>query len=84
MNRPYKERRVEHLPPYANYKPVGGSSHNIGEVTLTIEEMEAIRLADIEQLNQATAAERMEVSMLQVEKQLSGKFVNHPYRKPEK
>lgn len=62
MSRPYKERRVEHLPPYVNYKPAGGSSRNSEEVTLTIEEMEAIRLADIEQLNQATAAEWMEVS----------------------
>ncbi|WP_425058110.1 hypothetical protein SCACP_27590 [Sporomusa carbonis] len=48
MSRPYKERRVEHLPPFTNYKPAGSSSLNIEEVTLPIEEMETIRLADIE------------------------------------
>nr|WP_238543519.1 DUF134 domain-containing protein [Pelosinus sp. HCF1] len=62
MGRPHKERRVEQLPPTTHYKPVGIPLRDIEEVILTIEEMEAIRLADIEQLDQASAAERMEVS----------------------
>ena len=62
MGRPHKERRVEQLPPITHYKPTGVPLHNLEEVTLTIEEMEAIRLADIEQLDQAAAATRMEVS----------------------
>lgn len=62
MGRPHKERRVEQLPPVTHYKPAGIPLHNLDEVTLTIEEMEAIRLADIEQLDQAAAAVRMEVS----------------------
>ena len=36
--------------------------HALEEVVLTVEEMEAIRLADIEQLDQAAAASRMEIS----------------------
>ncbi|WP_094604838.1 hypothetical protein SPSIL_019030 [Sporomusa silvacetica DSM 10669] len=62
MGRPHKERRVEQLPPVTHYKPAGVPLRNLEEVTLTIEEMEAIRLADIEQLDQAAAATRMEVS----------------------
>ena len=62
MARPPKERKVEKLPPVTHYKPAGVPLHNLEEITLTIEEMEAIRLADIELLDQAASAERMEVS----------------------
>lgn len=62
MGRPPKERRVEQLPPVTHYKPAGVPLRTLEEVILTIEEMEAIRLADIEQLGQGAAAERMEVS----------------------
>lgn len=62
MVRPQKERRVEKLPPLTHYKPVGIPLHDIEEIILTIEEMEAIRLADIEQVDQATAAASMEIS----------------------
>lgn len=62
MGRPHKERRVEKLPPITHYKPAGIPLRSIEEITLTIEEMEAIRLADVELLDQAAAAERMEVS----------------------
>ncbi|MCM0757872.1 DUF134 domain-containing protein [Sporomusa sphaeroides DSM 2875] len=62
MARPHKERRVEQLPPVTHYKPAGVPLRDLEEVTLTIEEMEAIRLADIEQLDQGTAAASMDVS----------------------
>lgn len=62
MGRPHKERRVEQLPPVTHYKPAGVPLRLLEEITLTIEEMEAIRLADIEQLDQGAAAERMEIS----------------------
>jgi len=62
MVRPQKERRIENLPPITHYKPVGIPLHDIEEIIVTIEEMEAIRLADIEQLDQATAAASMEIS----------------------
>ncbi|MDD4601653.1 hypothetical protein SDC9_11423 [bioreactor metagenome] len=62
MVRPSKERRVEQLPPVTHYKPAGIPLRGLEEITLTIEEMEAIRLSDIEQLDQAAAAERMEIS----------------------
>jgi len=62
MGRPHKERRIEQLPPITYYKPVGVPLLTLEEVILTIDEMEALRLADIEQLNQEAAAKRMEIS----------------------
>lgn len=62
MGRPHKERRVEQLPPVKHYKPASVPFRGLNETILTIEEMEAIRLADVEGLDQAEAAGRMEVS----------------------
>lgn len=62
MVRPQKERRIEQLPPVTHYKPAGIPLREIKEIILTFEEMEAIRLADVEHLDQAGAAQRMEIS----------------------
>ena len=62
MVRPQKERRVERLPPTSHYKPAGQPLHDMDDIIITIEEMEAIRLADVEMLDQAAAAQRMEIS----------------------
>lgn len=62
MVRPQKERQVEQLPTVTSYKPSGIPLKSVEEIVLTIEEMEAIRLSDVEQLDQAGAAERMGVS----------------------
>ncbi|MFW5991582.1 MAG: DUF134 domain-containing protein [Halanaerobiaceae bacterium] len=62
MARPTKERRVEFIPEIKYFKPAGIPMRDIEEVSLTIEEVEAIRLKDIEFLNQEEAAGRMNVS----------------------
>ncbi|TDX51408.1 DUF134 domain-containing protein [Orenia marismortui] len=62
MVRPTKERRVEYIPKINFFKPAGVPKRDLIKVTLTIEEVEAIRLKDLEGLNQSEAAERMEVS----------------------
>lgn len=62
MGRPHKERRVEQLPTVTHYKPAGIPLRDLEEINLTIVEMEAIRLADVEQLDQGTAADRMGIS----------------------
>lgn len=62
MVRPYKERRVEQLPPIKSYKPVGVPMYDIDEIILAFEEMEALRLVDVEQLDMGEAAEKMAVS----------------------
>lgn len=60
--RPTKERRVEYIPEYNYFKPVGIPRKELEEICLSIEEIEALRLKDMEALTQEEAAERMEVS----------------------
>lgn len=62
MVRPQKERKIEKFPPVSHYKPIGIPLRDIPEIILTYEEMEAVRLADVEQLDHTDAASRMEVS----------------------
>ncbi|NLM96829.1 MAG: DUF134 domain-containing protein [Halanaerobiaceae bacterium] len=62
MARPTKERRVEYIPEYNYFKPVGIPGKELEEICLSIEEIEAMRLKDMENLTQEEAAERMEVS----------------------
>lgn len=59
--RPMRFRRVSRMPGCAFFRPAGmGVSR--GEVVLTVEEFESIRLNDHEGLDQKDAAERMEIS----------------------
>ena len=60
--RPTKERHVEQLPPVGRFKPVGVPIFAVDEMVVSIEEMEAIRLADVEGLDQGPAAELMGIS----------------------
>ncbi|MGM0472162.1 MAG: DUF134 domain-containing protein [Bacillota bacterium] len=62
MGRPPKKRRVEQIPEVKFFKPAGIPKCNLEEVSLTIEEVEAIRLKDRVGLTQQEASERMEVS----------------------
>jgi len=62
MPRPQKCRRVEFLPNVTYFKPAGVPLRVLDEVTLTVEEAEAIRLKDLEGLEQQEGAERMNIS----------------------
>ena len=62
MPRPRHCRRVAQLPQASYYKPRGIPLSVLEEVTLTVDEFEAIRLTDLEGLYQADAAEKMNVS----------------------
>ncbi len=62
MPRPRKHRRVWHEPHPAIFKPVGVPLHRLKEITLLHEELEALRLTDLEERYQAEAAEQMNVS----------------------
>lgn len=62
MPRPRHCRRVAQLPQANYYKPGGIPLSILEEVTLTFDELEAIRLTDLEGLYQADAAEKMNVS----------------------
>jgi predicted DNA-binding protein (UPF0251 family) len=62
MARPPCCRRIEAKPPAAVFRPAGGPAFRAGEVVMTLDEFEAIRLADLEGLYQEKAAARMKVS----------------------
>jgi len=60
--RPPKCRRVEFEPEFTYFKPAGIPKHQLQELILNIEEIEAIRLKDREGLEQADCAVKMQVS----------------------
>ncbi len=60
MPRPKKPRFVSSYPAIAAFIPQGVPI--TGEVMLSVEELEAIRLSDFERLDQASAANLMQVS----------------------
>lgn len=62
MARPLNCRKVECLPGSSYYKPRGIPLSGLEEVVLTVDEFEAIRLADFESLYQEEAAEHMKIS----------------------
>jgi predicted DNA-binding protein (UPF0251 family) len=63
--------------PHANYyKPRGVPLSVLEEVTLTVDEFEAIRLTDLEGLYQADAAEKMNIS-----RQTLGRILESAHKK---
>ena len=62
MARPFCCRRVAGEPESNYFKPRGVPLLSLDEVTMTVDEFEAIRLADLEGLYQEQAAERMGIS----------------------
>jgi predicted DNA-binding protein (UPF0251 family) len=62
MPRPRKRRRVWHEPIPAMFKPVGVPLSQIKTITLLHEELEALRLVDLEENYQEQAALQMNVS----------------------
>lgn len=62
MPRPRCPRRVAAPPRCPYFKPAGIPMSRLEEVALSVDELEALRLADLEGLYQDDAAARMEVS----------------------
>ncbi|OAA93447.1 hypothetical protein CLCOS_09340 [Clostridium coskatii] len=62
MPRPTKFRRVEFFPENTYFVPLGKRKCEIDETVLKVEELEAMRLKDIEELNQEECAKKMQVS----------------------
>lgn len=62
MPRPKIDKIVGKPPVFKEFKPVGIPRKNIPEVKLSLEEYEALRLADYQALTQEQAAEQMEIS----------------------
>ena len=76
MARPRNCRRVGCLPESQYFKPRGVPLSALQEINLTIDEFEAIRLADLEGLYQDQAAERMNVS-----RQTFGRIIESAHKK---
>ncbi len=62
MPRPFKCRRVAFLPGVNYFKPAGIPLRFLEEIILTIEEGEALRLKELEELDQAHGAQKMNIS----------------------
>lgn len=76
MPRPKCCRQIGEAPGKTCFRPEGGPPLPCGEVLLTLDEYEAIRLADLEGLYQEQAAARMKVS-----RQTFGRIVETARRK---
>jgi len=62
MPRPRKCRRIAFMPGINYYKPAGVPLRFLDEVCLSFEEIEAVRLKDLEDLDQEKSAGRMNIS----------------------
>ncbi|MBW2996926.1 DUF134 domain-containing protein [Candidatus Woesearchaeota archaeon] len=62
MVRPRRHRWVRHEPGVTYFKPQGVKLRGLERIDLNIEELEAVRLKDHQNLDQNTAAMRMKVS----------------------
>jgi predicted DNA-binding protein (UPF0251 family) len=62
MSRPLKCRRVAFMPGVTYFKPAGIPLRALEEVRLSVEEAEAVRLKDLEGLEQEEGAKKMNIS----------------------
>ena len=76
MPRPCKARRVDCIHQSMSFRPCGVPKDQLETVTLTVDELEAIRLADFEGLYQEHAAKAMNVS-----RQTFGNIISNAHKK---
>ena len=62
MPRPQDNRIVHEPPLFSEFKPMGVRGRNLEQILLTLDEFEALRLADYIGLMHAEAADEMEIS----------------------
>lgn len=62
MARPIKCRKIEFFPNTTYFVPLGKENQEVEEIKLKLEELEAIRLKDMEGFSQQECADIMEVS----------------------
>jgi uncharacterized protein len=76
MPRPKCCRQIDAMPGKTCFQPKGAASSSFDEVLLTLDEFEAIRLADLKGLYQEKAASQMNVS-----RQTFGRIIREAHRK---
>ena len=62
MPRPTKIRKIDFFPSETYFKPQGKRQCTLEEIGLKLEELEAMRLKDVEGLSQEACAKEMEIS----------------------
>lgn len=62
MPRPENKRKVHEPPLFGEFKPVGIPGYSLGQIFLSIDEFEALRLADFLGLSHEEASIEMEIS----------------------
>jgi predicted DNA-binding protein (UPF0251 family) len=76
MPRPCRCRRIRCSPDIKYFKPRGIPVDNLEEINLTLDELEAMRLADFDGLYQKDAAKKMNIS-----RQTFGNIVSSAHKK---
>lgn len=76
MPRPCRCRRIRCNPDSNYFKPRGIPLDMLEEINLTLDELEAVRLADLEGMYQEDAAKKMDVS-----RQTFGNIINSAHKK---
>lgn len=76
MPRPCRCRRIRCKPDTSYFKPRGIPVDNLEEVNLTLDELEAVRLADFDGLYQEDAAKKMNIS-----RQTFGNIIERAHKK---
>lgn len=71
MPRPHKHRRVRGNPNSSYFKPAGIPTQGLEKVELTLAEFEALRLKDVQGLDQNTCAQEMTISQPTFQRLLS-------------
>lgn len=62
MGRPHRGRRIGHQPNTTFFKPAGIPASELRTTSILLDELEAMRLVDGEELKQTEAAKRMGIS----------------------
>ncbi len=71
MARPHRGRWIGHNPDTVFFKPAGVPAKELRVTTIKLDELEAMRLVDGEELKQTEAAERMGISQSTIARLLS-------------
>ena len=74
MPRPRLHRRIHFNPHITYFKPQGIPMRHLEEIELTAEEVEALRLKNIEELDQVECAEKMKTSQSTLQRILASAY----------
>ena len=67
MRQAYKKRKIKYPPQFNRFRPTGIPARFLEKINLTIDEYEALRLADYLGMEHADAAEKMHISAVLLE-----------------